>query len=725
MPVKTPAEQFNRPLSFPGDLWDTRFGWYWYNEEEIFKYSQEDFDRKAETFHKSGINHVITFSSTHFRWSYRRDWDLITSTLAKVVRACHKMGIYVTEHHSCHLTHNPVTPGEEKALEPRLKFWPHYVEDSRADPVVIEGVRLSELRQIDGRTGSWARSNYHGWCMCFNNSHFRKAYLAYLETLYETGIDGIMTDDVHWYGHQSIIDKVKAMAHACACGQCQSLFLKKTGYEIPPPGYEWEKWHGDYGQASFRAWIEFRIQSIEGFHAAVKDHYQQLGLRLLRPNYTAGIFNNNASGYCLENLPHLDWVFQETLARDIIRYSWPAWVPDAYHRFSLARSRKIPPMVLFYPDSIEKMRFCWALALSWGVLYLGTPAPGAMIEGSKELQEFNKVMIQGEKQLREFELRHSRLLRNPRKLAAAGFYDSRRNCRLYKDSTTRSIPLLKAWMQACYMSNAGFDIIPAPELKRLGCYGAVVLSEIAILSDEELSAFQEYVFNGGILIWAGRTGSMTAGGVRREPSELASLWGAGKWNFGEEYAADEIITFGEGKLILTSARIEPGEFQRNHVITGSAEDPVPYSPPDKKSLKARGMKIRLLSELLPRGFGLKADNLPEGIIATSFLSNDGASLAIHLVNTRGLLVAPPGGMIRKSDPIAPVPPSGPGPVLLRVRDPSGANLYRAKNSLLHSLEPGVSKELEIFSENGEITVSLDPSMIGNYALVEVRLESGA
>ena len=52
----------------------------------------------------------------HFRWSFRREWELLTQRLATAVRACHKYGIYMTEHHSSHLTHNPLTPEEDERL---------------------------------------------------------------------------------------------------------------------------------------------------------------------------------------------------------------------------------------------------------------------------------------------------------------------------------------------------------------------------------------------------------------------------------------------------------------------------------------------------------------------------------------------------------------------------------------------------------------------------------
>ncbi|MFH1005962.1 MAG: hypothetical protein V1800_00485 [Candidatus Latescibacterota bacterium] len=52
----------DNPLSSHTDPWDTRFGFFWYNDHEIFHAAQDDLNRQAETFADTGINHVITFS---------------------------------------------------------------------------------------------------------------------------------------------------------------------------------------------------------------------------------------------------------------------------------------------------------------------------------------------------------------------------------------------------------------------------------------------------------------------------------------------------------------------------------------------------------------------------------------------------------------------------------------------------------------------------------------
>ena len=124
------------PPTTPMDPWDTRFGFFWYNDQEIFHASQEDLNRQAEALAETGINHVITFSCTHFRWSFRRHWGAIEDALARVVNACHGHGIRVTEHHSSHLTFNPLNDDDlaefvklQKKFADSDKSWSVKVKD--------------------------------------------------------------------------------------------------------------------------------------------------------------------------------------------------------------------------------------------------------------------------------------------------------------------------------------------------------------------------------------------------------------------------------------------------------------------------------------------------------------------------------------------------------------------------------------------------------------------
>ena len=85
-------KNFEPQLPYPDDLSNARFGFFWYNDEEIFNDSDDDLDRKAKAFADAGINIVITFSCTHFRWSFTRYWPILTEILHRIVKACHRYG---------------------------------------------------------------------------------------------------------------------------------------------------------------------------------------------------------------------------------------------------------------------------------------------------------------------------------------------------------------------------------------------------------------------------------------------------------------------------------------------------------------------------------------------------------------------------------------------------------------------------------------------------------
>ena len=93
-------------MQAPIKHWEQVYTYFWYNDREIFEWTQEDFDRKAKELADRGVNLVITFSMTHFRFGYYPYWNEINACIRKIVIACHKFNILVVEHHSAHLTLN-------------------------------------------------------------------------------------------------------------------------------------------------------------------------------------------------------------------------------------------------------------------------------------------------------------------------------------------------------------------------------------------------------------------------------------------------------------------------------------------------------------------------------------------------------------------------------------------------------------------------------------------
>ena len=691
------------------DPWDTRFAFFWYNDQEIFHDTDADLARKAEAFAEVGINHVITFSATHFRWSFRRHWGLLTDTLARVVTACHAAGMRVTEHHSSHLTHNPLDDAGERRVEQWLRkrgssiaSWPHLREDWDAAPV-IDGVPLPTWRQIDGRTGNWARSaypgryDYQGWTFCFNNPHYRRAYLAYLETLYATGIDGIMTDDVEWFG----------AGHACACPVCRGLFREQTGHDLPEPGPAWERWHGDHDDPSYVAWLRFRTSSTTAFHQAVADHYRGLGIRPLRPNYSERVLHRDPHGISLEDLPDLDWIFKENDYSTIVRYSWCAWAIEAAHRFAVGRWRGIPPMGMFYPDRPDTVRFCWALAMSWGNLYLATP------EG--------RSLEHAEKRLRRFEVAHPELLRRVRRMASLGFYDSRDTRELYEHAEERSLAGLIAWTQACYRRNVPFDLFQQEELDRLPLYRVVVLNEAAFLSDAELAAMRGFVRAGGTLVWTGATGSRDESGAARDAGALARFWGIESFAEVPDGAPTVTMRVGAGRLVRVAGdyALEPVE-RIARPVDGGREARMPWQPVPAAHERLRDELVAFLCGLT-RGADLEIEDLPAGVLATVFVTACGDSLVVHLVNAAQTLAVPVGGIIGHDAPI-PFPRFGGESVRVALRPTAALAGRSVRQALYHDPDVSAARPVVVAAAAGRVTVTLDPSWIGAYGLVQIELD---
>lgn len=46
--------------------WEAKFGFFWYNDDELFKFTQKDFDEKAKRIADAGINIVMTLISHCF-----------------------------------------------------------------------------------------------------------------------------------------------------------------------------------------------------------------------------------------------------------------------------------------------------------------------------------------------------------------------------------------------------------------------------------------------------------------------------------------------------------------------------------------------------------------------------------------------------------------------------------------------------------------------------------
>ncbi|MBR4466741.1 MAG: beta-galactosidase trimerization domain-containing protein [Clostridia bacterium] len=524
--------------------WKERFAWFWYNDDEIFRYSDEDFDKKASEFAHNGVTTVITFSVTHFRWDYEPWWDHLLDVLRRIVNACHKYGIKVVEHHSAQLTRLPKDENEWKLVEysyemrhSSIDSWPGIRERFSRDPD-----EFRPWRQIDGRNGEPVRSNYMGLCMCFNNPDFRAAYQAYMKRVLETGVDGVMDDDVQYFGQ------------GCVCEHCRRLFREETGYEIPDPEH-WTEFWGNNSDPVYIAFRRFRLNSTTRFQHDMQRYYESLGYHPSRPNYISGILSSNWSSYCFETGKDL-WthVFQENYVSSIRHLSYPNYAMEMLQRTAMGKRTGIPSMSLFYPEKEDDYYFTWALTRVWGQLFLAT----------RERGDLNEL----EYKYRSFESAHESSFIAPEHLADMGVYQSSQT-RDYAPEASKHVNAFLSWMEAAYMSGISLDMVFEDDNDEiLAQYPVLLVSHTAMMSQEELDRLHRYAENGGRLILAGRCGIYRPDGSPRSDQETAdalgltgirvrteSRQGCGVFRFGDQTIPQEDVradlAFEGGETLMT------------------------------------------------------------------------------------------------------------------------------------------------------------------------------
>ena len=120
-----------------------RYGFIWYSDYEIFDYDDAKLDEIAKKHHDLGYTILITFSGTHFRWSFSPWWDKITDYLRRFAKACHKYGIRLVEHHSCHLNFAAHDADQLEEVIHRIimrglrpEKWPGFTDYVCGDPLV-------------------------------------------------------------------------------------------------------------------------------------------------------------------------------------------------------------------------------------------------------------------------------------------------------------------------------------------------------------------------------------------------------------------------------------------------------------------------------------------------------------------------------------------------------------------------------------------------------------
>lgn len=589
--------------------WEQGWGYFWYNDDEVFKYSQEDFDARARKLYEQGVTIVVTFSLTHFRLSYYPYWKEINECIRKLTAACHKFGIRVVEHHSAHLTHRILDDNGWERFEQylftysrgqaKLDTWKRVLPFLTYD-YKIEGRDIRTFAQIDGRTGEPCRNVYGAYSMCFNNPDYRDTYFTYLKDVVKTGIDGIQNDDVQYFGD----------GNACACEHCRKLFKEQTGYELPHSD-KWDEFFENFSNPAYIAWKKFKFDSTTRFYRDLTAFYEEQGVKLLRPNYCSDILKHCPTCYSFDRCCDMwDTIEQENCFSAVIQQSYMDFMTEAVHRYAAGQRYGVPAVSLFYPDRADSVYFSWALSRSWGQLYSGT------CEGL----DITPLEIP----YRMFEKKNMRFYTAPQKLSDVSFYFSRKTRDYTADALNKYMLKMMGGMQAAYVSGLGVDMVmeedSAEELSR---HGAIAASHVAMISDDELRKLSDYVKGGGRLIILGDFAVFNDDGSRRPEEKISEFIN---------------MDCGKGELIRSDFISTDDEFQPTVWSDRRVPEPQPSDAvPSKWNTQRKGTGKVLCDIIGTPKVSVVCEN--DRVVATAF-EVEGA-LAIHLVNLKDTIAETP------------------------------------------------------------------------------------
>ena len=583
-------------------------------EAEYFYWTQEDFDNAAKAMRERGITHVMTSSRAHFLWSYAAHFDRLIERLAMAVKACHKYGIYVVEHHSSTLMHNHLHPKPD----PWDELWgtERWTVDVDA---LSNGVPVSSLLQCSITTGKPLQIGmYNAYALCPVNPDMRARYFALLDRYYAAGIDGIMTDDAEYMDER-----------CCGCPSCRKRFTEETGFSFPAPGAEAEQFFQATFSEKFIAWRLFRYRAITDFHQAVVDHYTAAGYKMMRPNYVArGFVAKNPFAYVFDELPALDWGFQEAYAGQL-RYSWPEFLAEAAHRTMVSLQHNAPAMSLYYPPNEALRDFTWMLSLYSNHLWIGDYA----------------------KNLRDFETAHADWLVRYRSPAKIAVYDSILNREIDPDfMKTRDLGI--GLIQTMQMKNIPYRLINLHDWNSSRMEGIefLIVPGIRFLTDTELAEMKNFLENGGKILWTGNAGE-------RDPEEL------------KKHRSDLEVAAQLGLSRLETRAVGPGMFYRIPDVQllvrplyqlSDAENkgrPLNFwQPPTREDEERRNIIARDLN-LVVGGAAITTD-APDNVLISTYENPETGGWSCHLLNCSGSLTPDPGAKQYLPGDVPPYPETG-------------------------------------------------------------------
>ena len=447
-------------------------------------------DKLAAEASQAGVNLVMIFGF-HLRWDFIYCFDSVHKLLKYTADAYHRHGIKVMDHHSAVLTHRP--RNWNGRIDTSIRN--HHHVPLTPSPEIIpflqyDGTLLNSWRQkrVDKDDAAFIAC-YQAEHFCVNNPDFRHAYLAYAKRLFaETGIDGLMCDDVIYYGHWGV----------CGCTHCQNKF----GVSLPPP--DDAVFWGNYQNPLWRKWVDMRYHDAQDFLQLVRG---VIGPDALLTTCCSSSTRKtlDASGMDMALLnPPLSMTMLE-MCGEIAggKAGLTARMPDILLHKAISERRQIGCLGLgyaFYPDSAFLV---WSLNK-----FFGADAWVSSLKGRLGISDRAAEALPMEpelvKEAYNFERRYPHLFKSESAAEIAVYYSNSSkvfNGDCADDYCAGYANLIKE-LFTCDVSFAVVDEIPAA-----GHYKLLILADCGCLSAGQRQALTAYLEQGGQIVAAGLLGS--------------------------------------------------------------------------------------------------------------------------------------------------------------------------------------------------------------------------
>lgn len=746
-------------------IWKARWTTWNPGDAELFEFRQRDFDAKAREFRASGINVVVIAGGFHFRWNFAPEWPAITRMVRKITEACHRHGIKLVEHHSAIGCCHPIGAQEYAQLNEIMRRFkvdiarhPGMAQILRDGDYAYQGVPYNAMRQIDPRTGNYARSLYMSYPFCHNNPDWQRLYFDYLRELYACGVDGIMSDDVGFWLRN----------YACGCRHCREKFQRDTGYSIPPTGMDDPEFYGNLETPAGRAWVLWRIRCHREHQQRVVSHFRGLGLDLARPIYCSSATNSfgpRGLGSAMDDLDGCySLMFTEVITMDVQAHGWLRTGAEASHRSALARRNGVPAMTLFFPHNAKENLFCWGMTKVWGHQYRYRAQ-----DTDKPAAKSAAAILAGPY---KFEERYPALYHRPASVAEVGVLFSARTSWLHKDddgepdyirmSDPAHTDCWAGWCEVLMLARIPFDTIGENDLEEHKYFDRlrlIIVPNAVCMSDKAVAALKEFVRRGGRVIITHQSGLKDETGVRRRRYPLAGLVGADysgisatspdwvatsaasltvkrcscrrypvalfklrkratPWMKLAGKAAPAVFhsRYGKGEVLVCAGK--PGRIvcinrhrRRENLNAVKAEKR--YAEIDfSMHPQVKSLMLSMVEKMLTDS-PLRTTGMPEGFVTGLFAN--GQRRVLHIINAAGTL-ADNGRVVPIPAPLrfprAETLPGGAATMRLSVR-----GLF--KRAILRSPEKAGEKSLKVCQHDGYTDVELPSKYISCYSVIEL------